>query len=528
MGFMSGLAEGFGKQVTAGLERKGQKERDALNIAMERWNKRKTEYETQATTDRKLQEQAKAIASSNGLPEGAWVDIYQQRLLVGDTMTGAEKWATAQNWSVEDQQPSMPETPAAPEAPTAQDTEMADSGLAPGQAESAGQQDPGILGSMAGAVGNVLGTMGNPQAQQDALMQGANERATSTLGITPEEQAKIDAGYKPNVPASNMAFTPKPDAGSLDPNDAVWLEVAGKWKQGYVSPNGATDLQGQPLDGVTKVWTNEQFTQVRNVLGSIPKAEELMTQKADTVTLVENVAVMSQMADENPNVLARAVGLSVGINEIGNELNSIFSQINTLTEEEQALEESQYTQKLSDAMVAEGANASDAQRYAALAIGVKFDLARAMSGPGPLSEADRQAGEQALSTNDPAIFLQIAQDLAKKSLRSTDALANQLSGSPQVKQAMSIDGVDLGNLFEPVAKSLSIEATDWLGQNAPAPGTALSQPGANPPVAAEPQGEVLEAGQVTSDMVNEFPDIFTIEDVGKNYRRFPNGFDVEE
>lgn len=530
--FMEGFASSFGRQMELGQVERAQKKRDAFQMAYDKYVKDRAAYDKAKTDDTQAVNSAKAItASVPNAPESAWEHVYSW-LNAGYTPAQAEeKLRTTQFASQE--QPAMSDT-AQPDTaqvvdpvqkPTVE-TQTEASGLAPGQEQTAAQQNPDIMGSLFGADGLL-----NPEAIQQRRMESAQNEVMKGVGVSQDEFNQVTTGYKPapmsgNAPAITGTI---PDGGTLDPNDAVWLEVNGKWQQGYVSPNGATDLSGQPVEA-TSVRTNEQFTQIRNILSSIPKAEELTQQKADTINLVENVTMLSDMAQANPNVLTRAVGLSVGLNEITNEVNSVISQIEALSAQGVAVpdnafeeQENQAIATLEQALIAEGTNPSDAQRYAALAIGVKFDLARAMSGPGVLSEADRQAGEQALSTNDPAIFLQIAQDLAKKSMRSTNVLAASIAGSPQAKSAMSIQGVDLGTLFEPVETGLSPEANAWL-QNSPLnpnAGKTTQQEGVD-----GPQGQVKETGQITRDQALEWG--LSEDMIGKQYRLFENGIDIIE
>jgi len=193
MGFMEGFANGFGRQMELGQQERAQNKRDTFQIAYDSYMNNKKKYDSDLATDTQTINSAKAIASSvPGIPEGSWEHAYKW-LQSGYTPGQVEdKLRTAEFASQES--PAMPDNTQSPEPlPDPQQAQMVDSGLAPGQAETTGQQDPDILGSSKGQDGIFFSL--DPKEQERHRMEQANGRVAGAVN-DPNFDA-VNAGYKP-------------------------------------------------------------------------------------------------------------------------------------------------------------------------------------------------------------------------------------------------------------------------------------------------------------------------------------------
>jgi len=470
MGFMSGLASGFGTQISAGLERKGVKERDALNFAMERWSKRTEEYTAAEAADKKLQEQAKAIVASNGLPDGAWVDIYNNRLKAGDTFSNAEKWALSQKWSVTDQAPSMPDTPAKPQqAATAQDAQMAESGLVPGQAATPGQTDPGILGSMAGAAGDLFNGMGNPQAQQERLFQTADSKATAAMGLTPDQQAQYTAGYQSNVPTDGIKHKPTPAegtdaAGRLKYFNDEAITVFGTRPDGSKFqelglPNGDgtyMNAAGETIQGtVTRALNKDGTARYDELSGIVSEATvKLGEQKSYVLSLNDAATAMNEIVAAQPGVITASSGIASVVNRLQNEANTIFGMIDD-AQELSDVDLSNMQSEMEAAAVGNILGTDELslarKEFESKRVQFVFNLARTLNGPGPLTEGDITRAAQIIDTSDPEEFKKITANLVQTEANRYNTLATQtFESDSRFQDAMAIGVEGVAERFGPV------------------------------------------------------------------------------
>jgi len=518
MSFMAGFASGFGKQIEAGQERKAVKERDALAIAMERWNKRTTEYDTAKKTDTQLQEQAKGIAVRNGLPEGSWVSIYQDALLKDMSLENAEKWAKGQTWSVLEETPSMPDQPAKPA--TAQDAQMVDSGLAPGQAETPGQTDPGILGSVAGAVGGVLGTIGNPQAQQEALMTGANDRAVGALGLTPEQAAQYETGYKPTPITPTTTYTPKPEEGDLfdikrfndeyqvlfmdgKPNaNGMWDETRGVW----------VDNKNQPIEGnvsrsMPQTAYNDYIEAIKLVNPTVAKLNE---RKDNVMGLAEEASNISAIVAKNPKVLTWAGETSAFLNDGITNLVSLADQYGGVTSPEfQQAEASLITtaqQGLTDMGI--GQNANDFAAYISGRTKLVYSAARANAGDtGNMSNQEVENASKMFGTADQEDFNRQLQQYVGLQINSFDRTAKTLMDRDLGVATARQQGISVDQLFGPIMETADEETRRFLETNFAGAGGAGGPTSEAAGKASEASAPRLLQGSNLQQVIAQFPQL---------------------
>lgn len=484
MGFMAGFGKAFSNSFENAQTRKAEKEKDAFRLAYDSFTSKKSSYDKASSEDSAAMKKAQLMIADTGADLSALGET-AERIRSGYSDKDVREFLKNNSFA------PLPSTDDAPATPTVEPATMetqTEQALG-GQTATASENGPNPFEQ----TGKLITDLLDPAKRQQGRIAQANTQVQEAMGLTEEEFNSIMGGYTPSQ-SPRAQITPKNvlDIES-DPTKSVYLEIDGQMVPGYViSPGKYADMSLNPIEEgrVTNVLSQQNVDDRRGLISGMPTTKDVQETRTNSLSLTKSLYNLDKMAQDNPVVLTRSSAVSTVLNELGNEFSSIGSQINEWTGGQVSKAQENMINKLAGELVANGVNASDAQAYAALEVAVKFDIARLMSGPGPLSESDRAAGDTALKTNDAAIFMRIAKQLAQKSISDTNDAINAFANDPMISEGKKF-GVDLTTNLKPVEDDLPDEVKEWLNNNPassdPSSNTTGSQPEAGQAVSFDPE-----------------------------------------
>jgi len=478
MSFMAGLAEGFGKTFNAMEERRGAMKQDAFRIAYDSYLKKQAKYAEDEKQDSQWVATAKQIASDYRAPPEAWEHAYTMLKEGSSYEQAAERFGRTKFSKIatpamgEDLAGMVPYANGMTEAAglTMQQNPATDAALDLTQPNA--EENPDILGSMTSAVGDIF----NPDKIRERQMGQANKAVMSAAGVDQEEFDKYNQGYNGAELQGGYkvdGVEPKNTGANAFDGDPGKMPFAmlndGSLLSGVQTPDG-TGFQefGSnriiPMSDVKKIMSPAHYAAYEKAGGEADAlTKDYVSARSDTISMVSEIKGLSQMAADNPVVLAKTSLISTAFNEIENELNAVFSQIGGMSAEQVKAEEEKAVAAVSARLQANGdMMASDAQAFAARAVGVKFKVARLLNGSGQLTNRDvQEAANLVLSSNDPKIFLRNAKIVAADLSNAMDVKAEGLSGQFAIKNATSLGAFD-GKSLAKMKDSMPAEDYEWL------------------------------------------------------------------
>jgi hypothetical protein len=550
--FMEGFANAFGQQMTAGQEQRAAAKRDAFRIAYDSYLNKKSQWDADKKQDQQFVDAAKAaVAAAPGTPDGAWEHAYQW-LRAGSSFDNVVKRLGASQFaSVET--PSMQESMDGDVGPgtnwnTLQNNvnkQTQQSGMAPMDLNSgsAGAPIPSAMDAAKG--GNFFGQGGvfDPNAAKQRQMQGVQGDIASQTGNTPEELAQINAGYTPTQPPhvtqvtsfDESAMTGSGKSGAeFDPTKAVVGEIGGK----YVDMIDLGDNKFKIIGGgiVTRdqldnqPMTRETRDNLASLVGQIgTQAETPIKNRANTVSLVNQLHGLDEIAQQNANVLTKANTISVFTNELTNEFASLGDQLGSMMQQpDWAQKQEAIINKVAQDANAKFAfkNANDAQRFASLLTSSAFTVARMNNGTGNLSTQDvKSAFQEILGANDKAIFSDSIKQIANDAIGKTNNEMHQLVAlSPQAQMIKKMQGGDqmVQQFFGDAYEALSPEDKAWAKSESPLGSKEAPQNGAPEQVNSD-HGSVVTQKPITPEIASAFELDYT-KVKGKTIVVFSDGY----
>lgn len=483
MSFMAGLADGFAKSFGAMEDRRNAMKQDAFRVAYDSYTKKQAKYEEDAKQDKIWVETAKQITQEVGATPNAWEHAYTY-LKGGFTPEQvAERMSRTHFSSVAT--PAMAENAAGLVPGMADMTKAAGLTMENPANEAASdltstknpaQSNPDLMGSLTGAVGDIF----NPEKMRERQFNQANKAVMGAAGVDQATFDKYNTGYTgPELMGGYKVDGVDPkkmpaDPNALKPNDAPYIMLKnGGITNGLPQEDGtfktfagetitrdmiATNAAGMPIIMSEPMYSNYKSSgeEADNML------KDYRTAKADTRGIVDQLKGLTDMATNNPNVIAKASIISTAFNEIQGELSSVFNQIGSMTDPDIEKAEKGAVAALKQKLIDSDMNASDAQAFASRAISVKFKIARLLNGSGTLTNRDTQeAANLVLSSNDPKIFLRNAKIVARDMANQLDMQSDEFGKSFKIKNAKDLGAID-GSAIAPMSETLDKDSWEWL------------------------------------------------------------------
>lgn len=474
MGFMAGFGASFSRSFENAQQRKAVKERDAFQIAWDMAMRTKTKYDTEASEDKKLIEAAKGMVSqmpAGTVPEGAWEHVYQQ-LKGGKSYENAEKWLSTAKFTMSNITPSMPEDIDAPDQASTIDTQMQDSGMAP-------QQNNPL---------QPVVDFFDPAKRQQGMVDQAAGQVRDQMGMTQEEWEAMQGGYQsPELTNSVQVESLGSGVTGVDPNelkaaDMSTLTVGDRQIKGWAMGGQYFDESRNPIpaslvDNVTsQAQTDEEFEAIKLIDTT---TNGLASKRAATMTVANDIAEMNEIVARNGNAINMGGDLARVLQTVSTNIQGVAQEAAGLLSPDAARMEQSAVADITAAMKSNGSSATDASRFASIYVGLKFKMARAMNGTGPLTAQDVQSGADVImSTVDPTDFINNANALVLRMVDTYNTEVENISIDSTMKYAMSklpkgllddiLSPIELGDVGQDTGTEGSKKAGD-KGKDTPVP-----------------------------------------------------------
>jgi hypothetical protein len=465
MSFMAGFADGFAKSFGAAEERRHERKQDAFRVAYDSYMKKKDDFEAAKKKDTELVNSAKGIVamardSNPNTPESAWQTAYkylQTGLPSDNVLERIEKTTFAAAT-----EPSMSEEP------TDLMTETQASGLTPAPVAAPAQPEPTAPQGQGGLLGMLSGLAQNGEKMR---MERANNDVAQSVGQ--EDWDAVNKGYTPTE------VGPGPKVEGYNPGDGTGLggemkdqqmvsTKDGKFLSGWRQADGSFRTQnGQLLDPsqIDSIRSMEEFGKYQELLGQLGDDKKpLMEDRAKTVTLANDIATLVEMANADGLVLTQAGQFAATLEGIGREIVGGLEIMKQWAPQDWKTKIEEDELAMQGALVTDGSTPEAARAYASQLVKVQYAMARAMSGAGAMSNFDVRSAEKVLSSNNPAVFQQQAQQFVDSIVGAYNEEARFiLNNDIQVQHAkamgMDVDGF-LGPIGEDVSTMPAPKATD--------------------------------------------------------------------
>lgn len=534
MGFMKGFGQSFSTSFENANTRRATKERDALTMAYETFTRNSTKWDEDKRADEALIQSAKFLVEQAGLPEEAWGEAYK-RMKAGFSAEKTDEWLRTNKFSA----PAATEAPTEAQAPSTVD----------GQMEQLGQvENPAIANSPTveqpegGLLHDTAAQATQPEAGRPVAPEGMDE-AMSTVaentGTSAEEMAQINAGYQsPELPPSMVIEAkmtdPLVEFGLEDGITAAKLAAAKVRADQYRnSDDPSLRASAERFDAlapsIEAALAENPAMDTMTLLEGLKVSADIrqpIREQTAAVTTMANIGMeMDAFAKANPEVITN-VGAGAGaVVGISNEVNALFNMIGEMGargDSETAVQEAvkQWeSQFLDDSTLAE--TASKQAQWAAMQVRFIYAAGKSMGQSGNgfsnydydniMKSIKASNGYEAYSQNLRSFIGERVNDVQGSIDVALDSMELQtLSRDPTAKTMLMTELQSMDDRLDPAV-------IEWLNPTATVDPATTTAPGNVP--SAETDTNVAPEGavEVTPEMVELFPEVFTTEDVGKKF-----------